>query len=403
MLLKISDNVIKFSILGIAFFLILSSGITNSLIGIGIAVWLLHMISKKDFRLKSTKLNVWLLLFFAISCISILNSIEPQTSVTGVIKLLKYLGIYFLIVENVNDIQFHKKVIIALAAGALVSCLDGIVQYAIGRDVLHAYPLIINVGLKRMTGPLRHCNDFGVYLVTVVGVIWSLALYEFKKREKVLWVLAGLLVTLCIGLTFSRGAALGFCGGMLVMGIIKKDKLILAILVLSILAMPFLIPSGVKEWSKATSSWLESFCNADRIAFYRSSIRMIKDHPIIGVGLNTFMKAYPKYKVRDVDVITADACYAHNNYLQMAGETGLVGLAVFLLAIAMFFMEARGVYRQGASYARHAALGLVCGIVAFLLNGLTESSFYFSKIVVVFWVIMGMAVSLKFIKNDYTD
>lgn len=410
---NILDRAIKFSIIGIAFFLPLSSGVVNSLIGIGIGFWLLQKVIKKELKVKPTKLNLPLVLFFVVACVSIFNSIEPRTSLQGLIKVLKYLGIYFLMIEGIDDLKLVKNIITALILGAVIVCIDGVIQYIIGKDLFHSNPLIINVDLKRMTAAFRHCNDFGVYLVTVVGVIWALALYEFKKKVKWITFIAALLVTVCILLTFSRGAALAFYGAMLLMGVVKKDKLILIVLILSLAAMPFLIPSGVKEWSKETHSFLEFFCNLDRIAFYKSAIQMIKDHPFIGVGINTFMKAYPRYKVHDVDIITADYCYAHNNYLQMAGEIGLIGLGIFLWVLVALFLELRAVYlkegirinkdkegkirKDKGIFVSNVALGLGCGVLAFLLNGLTESSFYFSKIVVVFWFVVGLAVSLKFL------
>jgi len=394
------DKIIRYSIMGIAFFLPLSSGAVNTLIGIGIGFWLLKMAVKKEIKLRRTGLNLPLFLFFVISCISIFNSIEVRASLQGLVKVLKYLGIYFLMVENIDDLKQVKNIITTLILGAVIACADGVVQYIIGKDLFHSYPLIVNVGIKRMTAGYRHCNDFGIYLVTVVGVMWTLALYEFKKRARIITFLAALLVTACITLTFSRGAALAFYGAALLMGIVKKDKLVLAVLIALLVAAPFLIPSGAKEWAKTTHSPLEAFCNIDRIAFYKSSIQMIKAHPFIGVGVNTFVKAYPKYKVPDVDVITGEYCYAHNNYLQMAGEIGLVGLAVFFWILAALFLELKGIIRNNKEgYIRNAALGLGCGVLAFLLNGLTESSFYFSKIVVVFWFVVGLGVSLRFTKE----
>ncbi len=399
MVMNICNRVIKGSIIGIAFFLPLSSAMVNSLIGIGIGFWILQKIIKKEARIKPNGLTLPLFLFFIISCVSILNSIEPRTSLQGLVKVLKYLGIYFLMVENVNDLRMLKRIITALIFGAAVVCIDGIAQYIIGKDLFYSHPLMRDIGLNRMTATYWHCNDFGVYLVTIVGVIWTLAIYELKKKKKWLGLAAAFLVTFCIALTFSRGAALALTGGILLMAVCKKDKLILALLVLALIAAPFLIPSNVKAWAKTTHSFLETFCNLDRIAFYRSAIQMIKDHPIIGVGINTFMKAYPKYKVHDVDIITSDYCYAHNNYLHMAGEIGLVGLAIFIWAIVALFFELRKVYvkEKQVSFVKNAALGIGCGILAFLLNGLTESSFYFSKIVVVFWFVAGLGASLKFI------
>ena len=129
---------------------------------------------------------------------------------------------------------------------------------------------------------------------------------------------------------------------------------------------------------------------------------MIKDHPFIGVGVNTYMKAYSKYKIKDVGIITPDNPYAHNNYLHMAGEIGLMGLGIFLWIMVALFMELRKIYLKTAqsSFVKNAALGLGCGIWAFLLNGLTESSLYFSKIVVVFWFVVGLSMSLKFITDE---
>jgi len=259
-----------------------------------------------------------------------------------------------------------------------------------------------DISLKRMTATYRHCNDFGVYLVTIGGIVWALALYEFKKKARWLGLAAAGLVTVCIVLTFSRGAALGLFGAALLMALVKKDKLILLILALSIIALPFLMPDSMKDWAKSTDSFLELCCNLDRIVFYKSSIEMIKDHPFIGVGVNTYMKAYSKYKVKEVGIITPDTPYAHNNYLHMAGEIGLLGLGIFLWIMAALFMELRKIYLKTAqpSFVKNASLGLGCGIWAFLLNGLTESSFYFSKIVVVFWFVVGLGMSLKFITDE---
>ncbi|MDD5449015.1 MAG: O-antigen ligase family protein [Candidatus Omnitrophica bacterium] len=398
---KICERVIELSIIGAAFFLPLSSGAVNTLLGMAIVFWLLKKCLKKDLTLRYTRLNLPLFLFFIIACLSIFNSIEPGTSLKGLIKVLKYLGIYFMMIEGVNDLRTAKRITAALLIGASIACIDGVIQYITGRDALRSNPLIINIGLKRMTAAYKHCNDFGIYLVTVVPVIWTLALYEFKKLLKGLVLAAAILITVCVVLTFSRGAVLAFYGAIALMAVVKKDKWVMLALAVSLAAMPFLIPNGVKEWGKTTKSPIEFFCNADRIAFYRSAVHMIKDHPVIGVGINTFMKAYPKYKVRDVTVITAEQCYAHNNYLQMAGEMGLTGLGIFLWILAAFFLEIKGIIgndRDKEGYIRNAALGLGCGIFAFCLNGLTESSFYFSKLVVVFWFIAGLAVSLRRIK-----
>ncbi|MEI8176164.1 MAG: O-antigen ligase family protein, partial [Candidatus Omnitrophota bacterium] len=294
-----------------------------------------------------------------------------------------------------------KNVLIALIAGTAIVCIDGIAQYIIGKDLFCRHPLMHDVGLNRMTATYRHCNDLGVYLVTVVGVIGTLALYKLKGIKRWGALAVALLIIICIALTFSRGAALGLCGAALIIGIVRRDKLILGLMGAGLVALPFVMPGSVKAWAGSTHSFLEFFCNLDRLSFYRSAIEMIKAHPFVGVGINTFSRVYVNYKVPDVGIITPTTCYAHNNFLQMGAEIGLIGLGIFLVIITVFF------FRMGKAYAqkerpeivRIVALGVICAVAAFLLNGLTESSFYFSKLVVLLWFMMGLGSSLIFLKE----
>jgi putative inorganic carbon (hco3(-)) transporter len=400
-MVKALEKIVYFCLIGIAFLLPLSSGAVNTLIGIGMACWIVKMVISKKADMNKDVLTMALFLFLAAAAISIFNSSYPKESVRGLIKVLKYMGIYFIFSRNIKDSTVLRRVVFAMMGGAAIACLDGLFQYITGKDLLRSNPLIINVGLKRMTAAFSHCNDLGVYLVTVAGPVLAFARYEMKGRTRPLWYAAAILLTLCAVLTFSRGAALAFYGAAFLIAGVKKDKVILILLIVSLLAMPFLLPSGVREWGKTTHSFLEFFCNSDRIAFYRSAIQMIKTHPVIGVGVNTFSKVYHVYKVHDVDIITGETCYAHNNYLQMAGEIGLAGLGIFMFFVLAVFWRLRKIYVDTSreAFVRNCALGLAAGILAFLLNGLTESSFYFSKIVVLFWFVAGLAVSLRGVED----
>jgi O-antigen ligase len=64
------------------------------------------------------------------------------------------------------------------------------------------------------------------------------------------------------------------------------------------------------------------------------SLRMFRDHPAFGVGLGNFEVAYPAYQSFPSDLTVE---YAHNDYAQAAAETGLLGVALIALALALFF------------------------------------------------------------------
>ena len=139
-------------------------------------------------------------------------------------------------------------------------------------------------------------------------------------------------------------------------------------------------------------------CNDDRIAVYLHSLNMIKAHPVIGVGANTFMKSYKKYKIFPEyrGIITLDEMKAHNNYLHMAGEIGLTGLVIFFWFLYRLFRESKNIYRSaGDKYLKTVSLSLIACLIAFLVNGLTESSLYYSVVAVMFWYIAGLSLALK--------
>lgn len=139
-------------------------------------------------------------------------------------------------------------------------------------------------------------------------------------------------------------------------------------------------------------------CNDDRIAVYRNTLNMMKAHPFLGVGVNNYMKVYKNYKESPEyrNVGTSDYMYAHNNFLHMAGEIGLIGLAIFLWFLwQLFGLTLR--YWKGIkdTYLKNAGLGIILCLGGFLINGLTESSLYYSCVALIFWYFVGLALSLR--------
>jgi O-antigen ligase len=94
------------------------------------------------------------------------------------------------------------------------------------------------------------------------------------------------------------------------------------------------------------------------------SLRMWRDHPVLGVGLGDFAAAYPRYQSFPADMWID---HAHNDYAEAVAETGLVGALLILLALGLFlrlaFRDWGHPIRSQASWIRlGAALGC-CGIL----------------------------------------
>lgn len=411
--IKIVDEVVYWCILLLPFSIAIAPAPMNVFIGFIIAAFLLKKFLIRErlfmalaYRLKRGPLNIPLLLFFIITCLSAINSISLYDTLKGgIFRLAQYILIFYIVKDEVKDKAHLNKILFALVLGAVLASSNGIFQVITGRDFIRGYKPILNIGLLRATASFKDANILGIYLSAIVPVILGLALHYFEGAKKTFLFLISLLVLTGIALTYSRPTLLAVYVVLLFFGLAGKSKALLFLLLIFTLAAPFLLPKSVKNWAKEVEyNPLRFMCNDDRLAVYHNSLHMIKAHPLIGVGANTFMKSYKMYKEFPEyrGIVTLDEMKAHNNFLHMAGEIGLSGLLIFFWFLYRLFRESKNIYNSlDDSYLKTVSLSLIACLIAFLINGLTESSLYYSVVAVLFWYIAGLSLSLK--KFAYGD
>jgi len=290
----------------------------------------------------------------------------------------------------------------AALLGLLLASLDGVYQLIFGVDFFRHKPYDTIIGLARLKAAFPHTNIFAGYLALFLPVSTGLFLYHFKARSKLYSGIITFLGLFCLLFTFCRSAVLGFWLAILIMGFIRRDKLVVSLLIAAMVIAPFILPKGIRKWSKTTHSVAEFLMNKERFVLNETSLNMIKYHPVLGVGVNTYSLNYQRYKLHDTDEGTANTMwYAHNSFLQMAGETGVLGLGAFLWLLAVLFRECIKFYSgRKDDFSRIAALGIIMGVFAFLVNGLTETNLYYPKIAVLFWFEVSLLLGFFNLKKE---
>ncbi len=400
------DKLILISAAAVPLFMAIAPGPMNVFAVLFIISFLLKKIIKRERLFIGGVIGLSLIIFFLVTCFSIIHSLNFfDTLKGGILRLLIYILVLFTVAHEAKDKRFLKWVIISAGCGLALVSIDGIWQVAAGKDFIRGYEPVLNIGLSRATASFKDSNVMGVYLSALSPLILGLSLYYCKGKGKIIMVSLSILSLIGAVLTYSRPTLLAVCIALLFLAIVKKDKLIIAGLILVTLISPFVMPKSVKDWAKELEyNPLRIMCNDDRIAIYRHTLRMIKAHPIIGVGANTFMKNYRFYKEYPEyrNVVTIDYIYAHNNFLHMAGELGLAGLSVFLWFVYLLFKRGLSLHKQlKDGYLKTVSLSLLACIIAFLVNGLTESSLYYSRVAVLFWYLAGLVLALdNFVPHD---
>jgi hypothetical protein len=118
---------------------------------------------------------------------------------------------------------------------------------------------------------------------------------------------------------------------------------------------------------------------------------MVKDNPWFGVGWGAFEKAYPRYMILDGYPVKL----AHNNYLQVWAETGILGLNAFVGLWLVFLYTFWKKVRPGAAgELRGVACGVGAGVIAFLSNSLVDFALYLPTFVYFVYAMLGLLVAV---------
>lgn len=313
-------------------------------------------------------------------------------------KTLEWFVIYFLVIEVFQE---RKHIVTALGVWvftALATVIDSFIQfYFIHKDIFLGHPIDSD---GRATAGFKTANGLGAYLSIPVPFLLSLPFLKLP-RLPLRCLGAGLfgLGFWSLWLTYSRGALLGTGIGMLFFGcsyVWAKAKtrglwmpaLILAAGILGLGAL--LLLGQYKDWGALTRHHSIQW----RWNVWQDCWVMIKDRPILGHGINTFMEVFQTYR-RDPHT---NPVYAHNCYLQLTAETGVAGLIGFLAIVGALFQRVLGnmkIITVNNINFMILLSGLLSGILSFLIHSFFDTNFYSLQLSVYLWLMVGLLVSLN--------
>jgi len=209
------------------------------------------------------------------------------------------------------------------------------------------------------------------------------------RRWYLLVALAGLTVLILYNAvqTGSRGGVMGICVTALLLLMLSRIRVrwfVLVLLVVGALAV-FPIADQLAPQFRGGIS-LEDLKQDQRWGYWQMALRMMQDHPIIGVGTDNFFSLYSWYRVSPA---LMSPYYCHNIYLQMWAEAGILGLiAILSLVAAVALTYAKAV--RGAS--DEAWRGLVAGLFAAFVGYAVFSGTCNTLHDQPFWVLMALSV-----------
>ncbi len=368
----------------------LGLALKESAVAIAIIAWLIHKSTAPRAALPSV---AWPLgLWFLAGILSLAHTVDLHASLRGLLKMIKTIGIMLVAADCLRTKPRVQALAIAVLIGASLVSLDAFAQGVLGHDVWRHLPAgDAPGGLRRLTAGYSHANNLATNLISTLPVCLAVALGALSAAyRRWAWGLVAALGIILV-LTFSRSGALGLGVGLALFCIARRAWKSLGGLAIAALVGWLLLPAPIRAWVTTQPSWIHVLAQPLRLEIWQAALNMIRAHPMFGVGVNTFVLNYARYNLPTDTLLSA---YAHNQYLHMAAELGLVGLGAFLWLLVRTFGLWRRLLAHPDADMRLMAIGLGCGLAAFCTQGLLESALYAPRVVYVWlWIgaLFGMA------------
>ena len=392
---NVCDKIIEIFLYILIFCLPFSKAIIEISATFIILAWLLKKALK--YQPISTYLNIPIFIYILATFLSVIFSTNLSLSLKNFFtKTMEYIILFFIVAEFVCDKRRLKNTVIVMIASAAMIGIDCVFQYFFGFDFLRHRALEAG----RITGSFQMPGDLAGYLGPVLCLPLALCFLKFKKGTKYFLRIETVLLLSLLIVTIARGAWLGFIAAVCFLGALENKKILYVtvafLLILGIL-MPHLIETPNDILGRLKSIFVFSDPSSlDRKAIWQVAIRMIKDRPIFGHGLSTFMGNFAKYGKDYYYLKQGIIPYAHNCYLQIAAETGIVGLVSFLTLIGTFFIHTIMSLAKIKDKFYHVALaGISAGIIATLVHSAVDTNLYSLQLSVLFWIMLGLNAALQ--------
>lgn len=370
-------------------------------------LWLVRWVAR-GYVTVHTPMDIPILGLVAMLPVSLYASVNLQLSFSKLTGIILGVATFYSIVNTLRtrrDIWLMTGLLLLGGVGVSVLSLVGThwaAKFPALAPIYRRLPQLIR-GVTRSAGGGFHPNEVGGTLILFIPLALSLLLAMVRSR----WLLTtSLSLTLLITvftfvLTQSRSAFFGLGVALIALGAIRNRWLRLVFGLTVIVGIILLWHFGIErvghlllDVSEETVA-VGTLTFAGRMEVWQRAVYMIQDFPYTGIGLNTFDLVanvmYPFFLIGpEVQVI-----HAHNNFLQVGVDLGVLGLVAYLGLLTAFALMAWRIYRYSNDGVLQAlAAGLFCGMLAHQVYGLTDAITLGAKPGIVLWAMMGLMAAI---------
>ena len=354
--------------LGFVAALQLSIAVAQILLTLTLLLWVAVMIVRHE-RPDAPAMFWPLVAYAGVTLVAVVFSFDPSTSFVDSKQLVLF-AIVPVVYRWARGASARTVSNVIVSVGAIVAAY-GIVQYGI---------LDFDAVGQQARGTMGQVMTYSGMLMLVIAHTAARLLFDQRDRTWPALVLPALLVALA--LTYTRNA---WVGAWVAVGLLMVLKDLRLLFILPIVAALFVVAAPPQLTDRLYSIFdMENSSNRDRFALAHVGGRMVRAHPLTGVGPDVIKDVYAEYG--DVSAVERSTVHLHNVPVQIAAERGLPALAIWVWFIVVVV---RGLLQKlRASPHRALAAGGLAAVAGMLAAGMFEYNFGDSEFLMLFLVLI---------------
>ena len=350
---------------------------------------LLNLAADREAGLTPSPLNVHIGLYALVVFCSTMTSVNVSGSLVRGILFTAFLLFFYSVTSSGLERHLNTVLWLLLAAAVGVS-LYGIYQWFFPErygDIWSDASLFPTISVRAYS-TLDNPNVLGEYLLLVIPIACAFCFAADSWKKRIVCLIAIGITGICLLLTYSRGCYLGLLFAAAVF-LVLLDRRFLFLGIVAVALCPLYLPESIITRFTSIGNLADS-STSYRLKIWLGTLDMLRDFWFCGIGpdYEAFITVYPAYAIHGTY-----AAHAHNLYLQLLCDSGIVGLLVFLgLMVSYYRMMLTAIRHERDRRARVLQIGGVSAVSGFLVQSLTDYTFYNFPVTLLFLGILGLSV-----------
>ena len=333
----------------------------------------------------ATPLFIFIIIFLALAAAAVFYAADGLIASKEFVRLATIFLLYFLAFEVIKNKEQFFLLLKVILASYVIPAAAALVQLAFGYGLADDFG-----GFQRVFGTFAHPNPFAFYTFLIAALLILLVLSKdllAKEKRAWYWLAAAIVVFLLLA-TYSRSALFTLLLFIFFFGILKYRKLLIIGMVV-FFAGYLLFPAFQERFWQLLN--LDPYGSVVwRFRLWKDMLPVAMWHPWLGHGLGSFTEItefYRGYQFGSLD--------AHNDYLKIFMENGILGLASYLALACALLWKLWQAFIKAAKQYKTLALGILIIVLSLYGVSLFDNVLRATALQWNLWILLGAWLKLK--------